>query len=317
MGSSKRAVLTGAAGFIGSHLAEALLEEGWTVLGIDNLSTGRRENLRVAGKDPRFSLLERDILHPDAARAVEAFRPGVVYHLAAQIDVRASVRDPLRDARENILGTIAILEAARTAGATRFVLASSGGTIYGQPRRLPAREGRGALPVSPYGLSKRAAGEYVELYRRLFGMGGTSLALANVYGPRQDAAGEAGVVAIFTAAMLEGRSPVIYGDGTQTRDFVYVSDVCRAFLRAGEAPPAGLVNVGTGRETSILEVFSILAGLTGFRGEPVFAPARAGELYRSCLDPTRAWKRLGWRPETDLKEGLRLTVEAFRGGGRG
>jgi UDP-glucose 4-epimerase len=282
-------VVTGGAGFVGSHVAEALLARGDEVTVIDDLSTGKRENL-----PPGATLVEHDVRQPFELEA------DVVFHLAAQADVRVSVADPGFDAEVNVLGTIRVLEAARLAGA-QVVFASTGGAIYGECER-PAREDDERRPLSPYGVSKLAAEEYLAAYNRLHGTRHVALRYGNVYGPRQDPHGEAGVVAIFLERLREGKPLTIFGDGAQTRDYVYVGDVARATLLA--VGHAGVFNVGTGRETSVLE----LARLAG-DAEIQHAPERPGELQRSFLDPARAEAELGFRAEVALEEGLRRTRE--------
>ena len=284
-----RAVVTGGAGFVGSHVAEALLARGDEVIVIDGLSTGKRENV-----PPGATLVEHDVRRPFEVDA------DVVFHLAAQADVRVSVADPGFDAEVNVLGTVRVLEAARLAGA-QVVFASTGGAIYGECER-PAREDDELRPLSPYGVSKLAGEEYLAAYNRLHGTSHVSLRFGNVYGPRQDPHGEAGVVAIFMGRLREGKPLTIFGDGTQTRDYVYAGDVARATLLA--VGHAGVFNVGTGKETSVLE----LAKLVG-DAEIVHAPARPGELQRSFLDPARAEAELGFRAEVGLEEGLRRTRE--------
>ena len=246
--------------------------------------------------------------------AFEAHRPELVYHLAAQIDVRRSVEDPAFDLAVNVGGTINLLDAAQRAGAARFVFASTGGAIYGEgaDRTLPLPEEAERRPDAPYGQSKLAAEGYLDLYTRLHGLPTTSLRLGNVYGPRQDPLGEAGVVAIFAGALLGGATPKVFGDGRQTRDYVYVGDVVSAFLAASDRDAAGAVNVGTGVETNVLDLGAIIARLCGADFEPQLAPARAGEVQRISIDPAMARDVLGWQPEFSLDQGLESTVESFR-----
>ena len=300
-----RAIVTGGAGFIGSHVADALLARGDEVHVLDNLASGRRENV-----DPRAELVEADIR--DAVAVGELFervRPEVCFHFAAQADVRVSVDRPDFDCEVNVLGTIRILEASRRQGA-RVVLASTGGAIYGECER-PAPEDSPRRPLAPYGASKLAAEEYLATYDRLHGGGHVALRFGNVYGPRQDPHGEAGVVAIFLGLLAQGGTPRIFGDGRQTRDYVYVGDVVRATLAAA-GRPGGVLNVGTGYETSVLELFDACCRAAGARVEAGFAPARDGELARSVLDPTLAGRELGFRAETSLDDGLRATWEWIR-----
>jgi UDP-glucose 4-epimerase len=298
-----RALVTGGAGFIGSHLVDALVAGGAEVHVLDNLTTGRRDNL--AGALARGAHLHVVDVADTAvvADVVVAARPEVVFHLAAQVDVRRSVADPAFDARVNVIGTVSVLEAARRAGARRVVLASTS-AVYGDPDRFPIPEDLGIAPLSPYGAAKAAAETYVAAYERLYGLSGLSLRFANVYGPRQDPHGEAGVIAIFCGAKAAGRSGRIFGDGRQTRDYLYVADVVAAFRAAGDSGAGGALNVGTGVETDLLEVAAML-------DLPVeHAAARAGDIGRSSLDPSRAREALGWRAEVPLAEGLRRTLAA-------
>jgi len=301
-------LVTGGAGFIGSHVVDAYFEQGHEVVVVDNLSTGRDANL-----NPRAALYQIDIRDPALAEVFEKHRPEVVNHHAAQIDVRRSVDDPAFDAEVNTVGTLRVLEHCRKAGVRRLIFASTGGAIYGEPQYLPADEDHPIAPLAPYGMSKYAA----ELFLQLLGKGsGTAcvvLRYANVYGPRQDPLGEAGVVAIFAHVMLKGQTPTIFGDGTQVRDFVYVGDVVQANLLALERDPGGPVNIATGMGTSVNDLFAMLAQLAGFREEPVYAAARAGEVHTIYLDNARARERLGWQPTTSLREGLARTLEAFLG----
>jgi UDP-glucose 4-epimerase len=306
------ALVTGAAGFIGSHVCDRLLAEGHRVVGLDDLSTGRIANLgeaRSYGKE--FSFYNLDIRSEGLGAVFEKHRPEVVMHLAAQSGVRPSLEDPRHDADVNVLGTIGVLEGAARSGTRKVVFASSGGTIYGEPRKLPLKETAVATshPQSPYGITKKVAGDYLRFYQRYRGVDYTELALANVYGPRQDPSGEAGVVAIFGRGMLAGETPTIFGDGNQTRDYVFIDDVANAFVHAADRGSGRLINVGTGLETSVNHLFRLLADIIGFAGEPEYGPLPAGELRRSSLDVSLAERELGWRPWTQLEDGLRQTVE--------
>ncbi len=307
-----RAVVTGGAGFIGSNLVDALLEEGHEVVAIDNLSTGRRSNLAAAlARGAR--LLELDIC--DRQALLEAFgeaRPEVVFHLAAQIDVRKSTADPAYDARVNVEGTINVLEAARATGARRVVNSSTGGAIYGEGQILPAPEDHAVAPEAPYGQSKFAAEGYCELFRRLHGLSTISLRYGNVYGPRQDPLGEAGVIAIFCGRLVAGERPTVYGDGRQTRDYVYVGDVVEANLLAANSQATGAFNIGTGVETSVLELIEALEPHAHAPFEPQYAPPRLGEVRHIALDSSRAARELGWRARTTLAEGLEKTLSAVK-----
>ena len=310
-----RCLVTGGAGFVGSNLTDALLARGDEVVVVDDLSTGRRENLdeALAGG---ARLVEQDIR--DAGAVIALCRedpPEAIFHLAAQIDVRRSVADPAFDASVNVGGTANLLEAARLAGTGRFVFISTGGAIYGEGdgQQLPLDERAAVEPLSPYGQSKFAAEGYVALYERVYGLSGISLRLGNVYGPRQDPLGEAGVVAIFCGRLREGSRPTVFGDGRQTRDYIYVGDVVAAILAAAETPgAAGAINVGTGREASVLELVEMLRALGPSEGfEPEFAPPRTGEVQRISIDPARARAELGWSAQTGLEEGLKLTLDSI------
>jgi len=310
-----RCLVTGGAGFVGSNLTDALLARGDEVVVVDDLSTGRRENLdeALAGG---ARLVEQDIR--DAGAVIALCRedpPEAIFHLAAQIDVRRSVADPAFDASVNVGGTANLLEAARLAGTGRFVFISTGGAIYGEGdgQQLPLDEKAAVEPLSPYGQSKFAAEGYVALYERVYGLSGISLRLGNVYGPRQDPLGEAGVVAIFCGRLREGSRPTVFGDGRQTRDYIYVGDVVAAILAAAETPgAAGAINVGTGREASVLELVEMLRALGPSEGfEPEFAPPRTGEVQRISIDPARARAELGWSAQTGLEEGLKLTLDSI------
>lgn len=308
-----RVVVTGGAGFIGSTLVERLLSEGHSVLVVDNLSSGRISNLAGSFGDPGLSFIDSDVAAEPAKVAMSSFGAQVFMHLAAQMDVRHSVADPIQDARNNVLGTLAVLECAKHGGARKVVFASSGGTIYGQCARLPASESARIDPRSPYGAAKVSGESYLRVYRHLYGLQTTALALGNVYGPRQDPYGEAGVVAIFGSALLTGAPTEIYGDGAASRDYVYVDDVVDAFTRAAGAPGDGLrMNIGTGRETSVRTLHELIAKVVGVPDEPVHRPPRLGELHRIALDSRRAQRVLGWRARTDLTDGLASTVAWLR-----
>jgi UDP-glucose 4-epimerase len=299
-----RALVTGGAGFIGSHLVDALLADGAEVDVLDDLSTGRRENLEGAlARGARLHVAT--VTDPDEIAGVcHAARPDVVFHLAAQIDVRRSVEDPAFDATANVTGTVNVLEAARPAGVRRLVLASTGGALYGDAETIPTPEAAPITALSPYGVGKAAAESYLALYTRLHGLSTVALRLANVYGPRQDPHGEAGVVAIFCGAAHTGLPATVFGDGRQTRDYLYVGDAVAAFAAAAAASVTGALNVGTGVQTSVLDLAEAL------ELEVVHAAGRPGEVARSCLDASLARDALGWRPRTPLRDGLRLTLEA-------
>ncbi|MGH2821280.1 MAG: NAD-dependent epimerase/dehydratase family protein [Actinomycetota bacterium] len=319
-----RTLVTGAAGFIGSHLVDRLLAEGEEVIAVDNLSSGALANLGEARRTSlgKFSFHRVDITSTAIGDLIRRVKPGVIFHLAAQVDVRRSVRDPVGDAMINIVGTLNVLQAAAEAGTDKVVFTSSGGCVYGEPdeTRLPVTEDQmflpESMPESPYGVSKKVAFDYLRYYRAVHGLDFCALALANVYGPRQEPATEVGlegqVVAIFCRKMLAGRPCTIYGDGTQTRDFVYVDDVVSAFVAARDAGGGELVNVGSGIELSVNQLHDRLAELTGARQGAAHAPARPGELHRIVIDPAKAAALLGWRPATSLTDGLKQTVAWFR-----
>jgi UDP-glucose 4-epimerase len=295
-----RAIVTGGAGFIGSHVVDVLVARGDEVVVVDDLSRGRTENVNEKAR-----LVRADLRNPDAIRAAFAdLQPEACFHLGAQADVRVSVDDPALDCDVNVKGTIHVLEAARPHG-TQIVFSSTGGAIYGECDR-PAPETSERQPLAPYGTSKLAGEEYLAMYNRLYGTSHTALRYGNVYGPRQDPHGEAGVVAIFFGRLAAGAAPRIFGDGQQTRDYVYVDDVVEATVRAHGRPP-GIFNVGTGRETSVLELFEACRRVSGVALEPEFAAPRLGELQRSVLDPTLAERELGFRGQTDLDSGLAAT----------
>ena len=303
-----RVIVTGGAGFVGGAVAAAFLEAGWEVLVADDLSTGTAERVPAGAEFEQV-----DVASPAFSELVRRYRPDVISHQAAQASVTRSVADPLDDARRNVLGTVNVLRSAAEAGARRVVYASTGGAIYGECS-APAPEERAPDPSSPYGASKAAGELACRAFERSFGLEVTVLRYANVYGPGQRPDLEAGVVAIFAHAMLGGGTATIFGDGLQTRDFVYVDDVARANVVAAVAPRTGTYNVGTGRSTPVLELFRLLAEATGYGGEPVFAPARPGELRHSVVDPSKAARELGWRPEVTLEEGVRRVVDALRAG---
>jgi UDP-glucose 4-epimerase len=308
-----RVIVTGGAGFIGSNLVDALLERGDQVTVIDDLSTGKLENLEDAtARGAQLCVIDIRDAAPLAA-VVEHERPEAIFHLAAQIDVRRSLTDPAWDASINVQGTINVLEAARVHGVARIVNSSTGGAIYGEAETIPSSEQTPPLPEAAYGQSKLSAEGYLGLYERLYGQSSVTLRYGNVYGPRQDPLGEAGVIAIFSGLLETGGQPTVYGDGLQTRDYVYVGDVVAANLAALDADVHGEINIGTSVETNVLELIAILRELSGAeRFEPQFAPARLGELPRSCLDVTRARDTLGWAPSVAIREGLRLTLDASR-----
>jgi UDP-glucose 4-epimerase len=302
-----KVLVTGGAGFIGSHVCDAFLRAGHEVIALDNLSSGKRENL-----DPRVRLAVMDIRSPEAAELIRSERPHALCHLAAQMDVRRSVEDPRFDAEANILGMLNLLEASRVAGVKKVIFSSTGGAIYGEQDVFPAPENHPTRPVSPYGVSKASGELYLGYYKAQYGLQYVALRYANVYGPRQNPHGEAGVVAIFSQRLVAGQPCTIFGDGGQTRDFVFGPDVARANLLAFEKDYVGAINIGTGIETDINRLFAGLAEAAGSTQPVTHAPGKPGEQRRSCIDPSLAKKVLGWEPTVGLTEGLRKTVEFFR-----
>lgn len=312
-----RILVTGGAGFLGSHIVDGLLAEGHEVTVVDNLSTGKRENLNT-----KAEFYEMDICNSDLERVFQEGKFDYVDHHAAQIDVRHSVADPVFDARVNILGLLNLLENCRKYSLKGFVIASSGGVVYGEPQKLPVPEKYPKGPQSPYGVSKLASEFYLNYYAQVMGLPYITLRYGNVFGPRQDPLGEAGVIAIFGLKMLKGEIPTIFGNGEQLRDYVYVGDVVQANLRAIEHLQKGFscysaggcainnfaYNIGTGKGTSVNELFALLKNTICFKGDPLYGPERTGELKRIYLDISKAREELGWQPEMGLYEGLQLTV---------
>jgi UDP-glucose 4-epimerase len=312
-----RVLVTGGAGFIGSNLVDRLLEDGHEVTVVDDLSTGKLFNLQRARRNPDLPLAFQrlDIVSDALERAVAKAQPEIVLHLAAQADVRRSVADPMRDAMVNVVGTVNLLESCRRHDVAKVVFTTSGGCIYGEPAvgDLPVGETHSGHPHSPYGASKRGAEEYLHAYAALHGMRWSSLALANVYGPRQDPAGEAGVVSIFGSRLLAGTPTTIFGSGEQTRDFVFVDDVVHAFVLAMYRGDGLRFNIGTGEQTSINDLHARLAQLAGVPSEPTYDDPRPGELSHIALDSRLAAAELGWKPWTTLDEGLGATLDWLRG----
>ena len=307
MAESRTALVTGGAGFIGSHLVDRLLSLGFKVVVIDDLSTGKLQNL-----NPAATFQHTDVTHASVHEVFQRENPDLVFHLAAQVSVTQSTKDPAKDAEINILGTLHLLEAARRSGIEKFIYSSTGGALYGEPEVNPCTEQFPIAPLSPYGLSKYLAEQYLELYHRKYLLNYTSLRYGNVYGPRQDPYGEAGVVAIFTQAMLGGKRPQVFGDGNQERDFVYVDDVVEANICAISLGDSAAFNVGTGGSTKINRIFEVLKGILRYRWAPVYRPRRPGDVYQISLDSSKAASELGWTPQVELEEGLRQTVEYFR-----
>ena len=304
--SGETVLVTGGAGFIGSHIVDRLLSLGYRVVVVDDLSTGRLHNLNKGAV-----FYHSSITKPGLEEVFERERPTLVNHHAAQISVFESVRDPLRDAEVNIQGTLRLIELSRRYGVEKFIFPSSGGSIYGEPENVPCAENHPINPLSPYALSKYVAEQYLELYHRTYRLDYVSLRYSNVYGPRQDPHGEAGVVAIFVMAMLEGKHPRIHGSGEQERDFVYVDDVVDANILAMEMQHQEY-NVGSGQGTSVNRIFETLKGITGYRWSPEYGPARPGEVFKISLDYSKLEKEFGWTPKVELEEGLGRTVEFFR-----
>ena len=309
-----RALVTGGAGFIGSNVVDALLERGDEVVVVDNLSTGKRENLESAQSNG-VRLVEADFRDGEAMKDLVAeVKPDTIFHLGAQIDVRRSVADPAYDATINVVGTINMLAAAQAAGVRRFINSSTGGAIYGEGRVIPAPETHPAEPEAGYGQSKLSAEGYCGLFRRLHGLSTVSLRYGNVYGPRQDPLGEAGVIAIFCGKLVDGGQPTVFGDGMQTRDYVYVGDVVSANLAAVDSDAGGAFNIGLGVQSTVLDIVALLAKLGGrddFHAE--HAPERPGEIMHIALDATRAREELGWEPKVQLEEGLERTLASIKG----
>jgi UDP-glucose 4-epimerase len=306
-------LVTGAAGFIGSTLVDRLLADSHTVVARDNFATGRATNLEHLADNPAHTFIEADIVTADLHAILDEHRPEVVFHLAAQIDVRRSVANPQFDASVNVIGTVRLAEAARATGVRKVVHTSSGGSIYGTPTVHPTSETEPTDPASPYAAGKVAGEIYLNTFRHLYDLDCSHIAPANVYGPRQDPHGEAGVVAIFAQALLSGKPTKVFGDGTHTRDYVFVDDVVDAFIKAsGDAGGGQRFNIGTGLETSDRQLHSVVAAAVGGPDDPAFYPPRLGDLKRSCLDIGLAERVLGWRPQVQLDDGVRRTVAYFR-----
>ena len=301
MADGRKALVTGGAGFIGSHMVDRLLELEYKVVVMDDLSTGKIKNLDSA-----------DITQPAMDEIIQREQPDLVFHMAAQTSVTQSTKDPIQDANANVLGTLRVLEASRRVGVEKIIYSCTGGALYGDPETTPCPDDAPLAPVSPYGMSKWVAEQYLDFYYRLYRLNFTSLRYGNVYGPRQDPHGEAGVVAIFTQAMLDGKQPQIFGDGAQERDFVSVFDVVDANLAAIDRGAGYSMNVATGEPTSVNRIFELLQGITGYKWDPLHAPNRAGEVYRISLDSSRAKQELGWSPKINLEDGLQMTVDYFK-----
>ncbi len=302
-----KALVTGGAGFIGSHISDMLIAQGHEVAVVDNLSTGKKANVPESA-----AFYEKDITEPDIEEVFEAERPDIIFHTAAQISVSRSVRYPMEDANINTMGALRLLDLCVRYKARKMVFSSSGGTIYGEVPDAPATENYGFHPVSPYGISKMSFEFYLDFYWNEYGLEYTSLRYGNVYGPRQDPHGEAGVVAIFTRLLLEGKTPTINGDGRYERDYIFVEDVARANLACIEKGSGDAFNVGTGVATDVNEIFAALAEAVGFDKPVNYGPPRPGDLIRSLLDISHAREVLGWKPLVSIKEGMKATVDYFR-----
>jgi UDP-glucose 4-epimerase len=308
-----RTLVTGAAGFIGSTLVDRLLADGHSVVGVDDLSSGRSENIVTAQRSAKFEFAKADIVDADLIGLLADAKPEVVFHLAAQISVTRSVDDPQFDSTVNVVGTVRLAEAARRAGVRKVLHTSSGGSIYGVPPTYPTNEQVPVNPASPYAASKVAGEVYLNMFRNLYGLQCSHIAPGNVFGPRQDPHGEAGVVAIFSRALLSGKPTKIFGDGTDTRDYVFVDDVVDAFVKASGADGDGRrFNIATGTETSTRQLHTVIAKEAGAPDDPAFHPSRLGDLKRSCLDISLAADVLGWRPQFDIEAGVARTVDYFR-----
>lgn len=302
-----RILVTGGAGFIGSHVVDALVVRKHRVTVIDNLSTGKRTNL-----NPKARFIKLDVRSPRVAGVLRHLRPEIIFHFAAQKDPRFSVIDPVTDAETNVIGLLRLIKASLGQGIKKFILASTGGAIYGGAGKVPTPETYPAHPFSPYGVSKLASEHYLHSYRHTEGFPSVSLRLANVYGPRQDPKSEAGVTAIWLGRLARGQRPVIFGDGRQTRDFIYVDDVVRAFLLAMGKPASGVINIGTSKETNLNTLYGKVARAYGSKLKPVYGPPKFGEEHRSAVAIRLAAEELGWKPAVSLDAGLKKTVAWFR-----
>ena len=303
-------LISGGAGFIASHLTDKLIDKGHNVVVIDNLSTGKKENL-----NPQAKFYEADICNSEIAQIFQEEKPEIVFHFAAQIDVRKSVKDPIQDAKVNILGSLNLLQNCQKIGVKKFIFASSGGAIYGDTEVIPTPETHSENPESPYGICKLTIEKYLHFYKETFGLNYTALRLANVYGPRQNSKGEAGVIAVFCDKMLKNEEVVINGDGEQTRDFVFVDDVVNAALLSIEQEKSDIYNIGTGIQTNINEIFRKIKELTNSDCEEIHVSGKPGEQKRSCLDSSKAKQELGWQPEYNLEDGLKRTIKWFKENG--
>lgn len=303
----KTCLVTGGAGFIGSHVVDSLIQKGYKVCVVDNLSTGKKENL-----NPKATFYKADVQSPEISKIFKKEKPYAVFHFAAHIEARKSVEDPLADMKTNIGGTLSVLEQCRNYKVKRFIFASSGGEVYGDAKKVPTPETYDPAPVSPYGVAKLASEKYVKVYERLYSISSLILRLGNVYGPRQNPKGEAGVVAIFTGAMLQKTKFFIHGDGTQTKDYIFIDDVMDAIMRAFHQNKTGIFNIGTGKETSVNEIFLQLRALTYSKAHPAHVPPPLILFKRGALSIVKAKRQLHWEPKTALRDGLRRTVDWFK-----
>jgi len=307
MADGRTVLVTGGAGFIGSHMVERLLELDYKVIVMDDLSTGKIKNLN---SDAVFH--HTDITQPAMGEIIQRAEPDLVFHMAAQTSVTQSTKDPIGDTNANVVGTLRVLEACRRVGVEKIIYSCTGGALYGDPETIPCPDDAPIAPASPYGMSKWVAELFLDFYYRQYRLHYTSLRYGNVFGPRQDPNGEAGVIAIFSQAMLEGKQPQIYGDGTQERDFVSVFDVVDANIAAIDRGDGKAMNIATGQATSVNRIFELLRGITGYKWDPLHAPTRTGEVYRISLDWSRAAEELDWSPKISLEDGLKMTVDYFR-----
>ncbi len=300
-------IVTGGAGFIGSHIVDLLIEKGHKVIIIDNLSTGSKKNI-----NPQAKFCETDIASPKIAAIFSREKPDFVFHLAAQIDVRISVADPLLDAQTNILGSLNIIENSSKSNVKKIIFASTGGAIYGEADIIPTPEDYPEKPLSPYGIAKLSIEKYLYYYKMIKNLNYTALRMANIYGPRQNSKGEAGVIAIFIDKLLRGEQPIINGAGTITRDYVYVKDAAKAYMMSVEKPVSGEFNLGTAKETTVNEIYQKITEKMQINTPPVHGPEKIGEQKRSCLDWQKAQRVFGWSPKYDLDKGITETVEWFK-----
>ena len=309
MADGRKALVTGGAGFIGSHMVDRLLELEYDVVIMDNLSTGKIKNL-----NSEAVFHHTDITQKPMGEIIQREQPDLVFHMAAQTSVTESTKNPIDDTNANVIGTLRVLEASRRVGVEKVIYSCTGGALYGDPETIPCMDDTVPAPISPYGMSKWIAEQYLEFYHRQYRLNFTSLRYGNVYGPRQDPNGEAGVIAIFCQSMLDGKQPQIYGDGTQERDYISVFDAVDANIAAIERGNGKTFNIATSEATNVNRIFEMIRTITGYKWDPLHAPQRAGEVYKIALDWSRAAKELDWSPKVSLEEGLQLTVDHFKTG---